>query len=331
MAYFKCTIGGASGDGVALIIECDPSFAGSVITADNGEDVFTDTCPSVAPYTVKFDGIPTGTYTISGVSGGETITKQFTVLDYTVSLHVIPDGATATPTDDIQTWLHCADIWDKNYTTIAQVLADVSTLQALIASNNAADYMARSTTWASSVTANANAMTYIGANNYCANKLLSNSTWLNAICNSTYFESVLNVEVPTMTSNTTPSGVASCENVDTSSYVAYYVFDGAESSTWWVPRTIDAWIGYEFPNAMIIKKLYIYNMSGSNRPFTAILKGSNDGNTWVELTDNISILVGDRKNIVVDNANAYKHYRLYTHGTNGMGGLINELQFYGRA
>lgn len=59
----------------------------------------------------------------------------------------IPDGRTVTPTDDIQIWLHCGNIWDKNYTTLAQVLADTDTLVALMASDNAVDYLVRSTTW----------------------------------------------------------------------------------------------------------------------------------------------------------------------------------------
>lgn len=63
----------------------------------------------------------------------------------------IPDGRTVLPTDDIQIWLHCANIWNKTYTTLAEVLADTTTLLALINSPNAVDYMVRSTTWAVSV------------------------------------------------------------------------------------------------------------------------------------------------------------------------------------
>jgi len=59
----------------------------------------------------------------------------------------IPDGSTVLPTDDIQIWLHCANICDKSYTTLAEVLADTTTLSALISSNNAVDYMVRSTSW----------------------------------------------------------------------------------------------------------------------------------------------------------------------------------------
>lgn len=332
MAYFECTIGGASGDGVALIIECASSFAGSTITADNGEDVFSETCPSVSPYTVRFEGIPTGTYTISGVSGGTTITKQFTVLDYTTTLHVIPNGSTVTPVNDIQIWLHCADIWDKNYTTIAQVLADASTLQALIASNNAADYMARSTSWASNVTANANAMTYIGANNYCANKLLANSTWCNAICNSTYFESVLNVKVPTMTSNTTPYGTASA-STDRGGYEAYKALDGNDSTFWWSTQypSNSPYIEYDFANSVCVRAIGIRDNSGAS---TVTIKGDNGNNTWAIVADNVPC--NNSTNIEIQNFinnTHYLKYRVYpkTIASSSNNWAIYTLQFYGRA
>lgn len=61
----------------------------------------------------------------------------------------IPDGRTVTPTDDVQILLNCANIWDKAYTTLTALFADTSTLQAVINSNNAIDYLVRSTTFAS--------------------------------------------------------------------------------------------------------------------------------------------------------------------------------------
>lgn len=308
--------------------------------------------------------------------------------------HKIPDGRTVEPTDDIQIWLHCANIWDKSYTTLAEVLADTDTLLALISSNNAVDYMVRSTTWAvatafvpnmtgyttpegevlysseypgipawqlfdgdnstrwvsyaatdyagykftskkivsslwyyqvasnatelgrlpknftlqgsndgstwtdiqsyvglqqqnnkfsttntteyqyyrinitsnygqsviqinelqfysASVTDNATAMTYIGQNNYAANTLLADATWCNAICNSEYFESVLNVKVPVMTSATTPEGVVTCSYEQTSpARYAWYAFDG-EINNWTTGSyTTNQWIQYQFTSSV---------------------------------------------------------------------------------
>lgn len=346
MAYFRCSTGSASsGDGVALVVECDVNFAGSTITADNGEDVFTEICPSVSPYTVRFEGIPTGTYTISGVSQGQTFATQFTVLDYETTLSAIPEGATVLPINDIQIWLHCSNIWDKNYTSISQVLADASTLQALIASNNAVDYMARSTTWANSVTANSNAMTYIGANDYCADTLLSDATWLNAICDSTYFESVLSVKIPTMTSNTTPSGEAFAK-YSYGDKLAYKAFDGNNTTYWENQGPSSGYsddkdnLGYMFTQKVNIKKLVITNLSGVQtyyliKSFT--LFASNDKTNWTDIKADCACAQNGSTTInIIGNNTKYKYWAIghmsswYNTNDNYLIS-IPEFQMYGRA
>ena len=337
MAWFECTTGASSGNGVALIVTTDASFAGSNITASNGEDTFTQQCPSSAPYVVTFENIPTGTYTISGVTGGQTVSKTFVVSDYNFEFHDIPTGSTATPVNVIQTWLHCANIWNKTYTTINQVLADTSTLLALISSNNAADYMARSTNWASSVCANQTAMGYIGNNNYCANKLLANSTWLNAICNSTYFESVLNVKVPTMTSNTTPSGNVIADYAQ-SGYDAYHAFDGNDNTFWNTYGSANPaaghWIGYSFTRAVCVRMVTI--LGRYNEPYNSIkdykIQGSNDGfanDIHTLATGQCAQNQGTTKVIFANNTN-YKNMRVYA--DNAWSGYIgaSTIQFYGR-
>lgn len=190
-----------------------------------------------------------------------------TVKEYTVDL-MTPEGSTVLPTDDVQIWLACASITDKAYTTISQVLSDTSTLSALIASNNAVDYMVRSTTWTSSVCADSTAMSYIGLNNYCANTLLDDEDWCTAIINSAYVDSVCNVKVPTMTSDTTPSGkvVASSSNTSAGRY-AWKAFDKIDNtSNQWQSATgqSSAWIYYEFAHKSKIKAVEITPSASSN-------------------------------------------------------------------
>ena len=256
----------------------------------------------------------------------------------------IPDGSTVLPTDDIQIWLHCANIWDKAYTTLAEVLADSTTLSALISDNNATDYLVRSTTWASGMCADSTAMTYIGLNNYCANKLLADATWCNAICNSTYFESVLNVKVPTMTSDTTPEGLCAYSNAYSDSYwnVAYKVFDGDTSSNGWLPppSTTNEYIYYRFKDIERLVMMQIAFTFGTNSvsPVLFDVIGSNDGTTWVDIasesiTGSGSIFevrkyyptaIASYKYLGVRNTNIW----FYTSGTRYTG--LFALQFYGR-
>lgn len=328
----------SGGDGADLVVTCSEDFAGATISCTDGTTTYTEICPSTSPYIVTFESIPTGTWTISGFAVGQTFSTTVTILDFTAELNSIPEGSTATPTDDIQIWLHCASIWDKNYTTISQVLADASTLQALIASNNAADYMARSTTWASDVTADSSAMSYIGLNDYCADALLEDSTWLNAICNSTYFESILNVKVPNMTSATTPSGEVTASSYYTASNnYPYYAF--SDNAYAWKPQTgeSNSWICYEFTEPVCVKKInFVVGKSGTFTDPVIIFQGSNDGNTWTDITTNITLTSATTQNIASSNATKFKKYRLYTAEnkllpTASQYYQFTKIQYYGRA
>lgn len=334
MAFFECLVGG-SGDGSTLTVTCYSGFAGLTISITNGVDTFSDVCPSTSPYEVVFDGLADGTWTISTVFGGETYTKTIEI-DATTTFNPIPDGATVTPTDDIQTWLHCGDIWDKNYTTIAQVLADASALQNLIASNNAADYMERSTSWASSVCANSTAMTYIGNNDYCADKLLSNSTWRTSICNSTYFESVLNVKIPTMTSNTTPSGncLYSTQNTGNGGY-AWKAFDNNDDTVWNSLNESSpnySYVGYNFGYNVKVYKAIIKSRLNNNAHQQ--LRGY-DGSNWIPLTESTAMNSGNSYSstfIIGGTINAYSSFSVYGKcDESTLANVIRTMQVYGRA
>ena len=97
----------------------------------------------------------------------------------------IPDGKTVTPVNDVEIWQKCAGISSPTYTTLAGVLSDNSLLMTLMASDNAVDYLVRSTDWVAPQSA-----------------------------------------VPIMTSDTTPSGVASA-SAYYSGRQAFHAFDGS--------------------------------------------------------------------------------------------------------
>lgn len=272
--------------------------------------------------------------------------------NYPVELLDAPNGATVTPTDDVQTWLHCANIWDKtDLTTIDDVIRDTTTLNTLISDNNASDYLARSTTWASDVCSNESAMTYIGLNDYCANKLLTNSTWIEAICNSTYFEKVLNALVLPMTSNTEPSGyeASSSSNYDTTT-LPYKAFDSiTDASSEWAASMNsqnNSYLQIKIKNAKVIKLIKIdldYRVSSSYyRTGIFDLLASNTGDfngEEVNLTPNhLTIEKTNSKysiNEMINNNAAYQYYRIKTIQYNctyagQKYAVLNNVQLYGR-
>jgi hypothetical protein len=465
---------------VALVVTCAQDFAGSVITATNGTDTFTETCPSVSPYTVRFEGIPTGTYTISGVSQGQTFTTQFTVLDYETTLNATPEGATVLPINDVQIWLHCAGIYDKTYTTLNEVLADNTTLLALISDNNAIDYLVRSTEWSGNgkglvptmtsdttpsgeaigsnryseaysyyrafdgkddtycnvtsvgsyvgydfeknvlitkvkfrtyadgwkntsiiikgsndkttwtdlsgelttntantdyyfninpnklsfryiamfvesglyanqfpipalqfytpeqICANQTAMGYIGNNDYAADTLLADATWCEAICNSDYFESVLNVKVPTMTSNTTPSGIASANFASTTAWRAFDNDDGTYTEVYINSAPTNPTVGYQFTQDVKINAIR-FGYINPNAPTQGSLSGKiydlqgYNGSSW-ETIKTITSDFGIAMYAVV-NSNKYSKYQLVSHDSTNTSDnwfSMSTLQLYGR-
>lgn len=341
MAYFECIVGngGSSGTGIPLTVNCDANFAGTTISVSDGTTTLTAQCPSSSPYTVEFELPNVGTWTVSGTYSGQTFTSIVTVTAFEANLNATPEGATVTPTDDIQTWLHCANIWDKTYTTISQVLNDSATVTALIASSNAVDYMVRSTTWASSVCANSSAMTKIGANNYCADTLLDDNTWLNAICDSTYFESVLNVKVPTMTSATTPSGAVKTDSAGGDAYKAFdnttacaYVYKSGSSNP------INKYIAYTFTSSVKVRKMMLQNRPDSNSGSLQIYKviaSNNGGVIWTDLSSEITetdMTAAAKHYHTLNNQAAYTTYGLYCiQAYNDGVANIPAIQFYGRA
>lgn len=341
MAYFECIIGSGSATAIPLIVTCTSSFAGTTITASKtGARTQTQTCPSSSPYEVTFILPEDGIWTISGIVSGQTFSETVTILPYEANLSDIPEGATVTPTDDIQIWLHCSNIWDKNYTTLSQVLADASTLQALIASTNAVDYMARSATWSTDVTADSSAMSYIGLNDYCSDALLSNSTWLNAICNSTHFDSVLTTKVPTMTSSTAPSGEVSASSTTNGS--PYKVFDGrtgqsSGGSYWDTTNYSNAWIRYRFTSPVAVRKMYFNTWNGVTVQIEepAHIQASNDGTNFINLKDFTTPGNGvNGINVNFVNNTKYQYYQVKfdqgNYQSTARHAFVDEMQYYGR-
>ena len=330
----------SGGDGADLIVTCSSVFAGATISCTDGTTTYQKTCPSSSPFEVIFDSIPVGTWTISGTAEGTLFSTQFTVVDFETALNAIPEGSTVIPTDDVQTWLHCANIWDKAYTTISEVLADASTLQALIASTNANDYLVRSTSWATAITTDQSAMSYIGLNDYCSNLLLADTDWSDAICNSTYFESVLTTKVPTMTDYTTPSGVVTSSGENIANNAAWKAFN--DSSEFWQSTEVSSntYIQYEFTSEVLIKKVTFKQFSSGTKSCDMYIKGANDGTFSTLETITISLIANSETSYNLNsNTSKYKKIRLQNVDTNGtrIGSdnrnydVTPRIQFYGRA
>lgn len=280
---------------------------------------------------------------VTGTTMTKTIDLSYWGIQPTVTFEDTPDGATVTPTDDVQTWLHCANVWNKSYTTISEVVADTTTLNTLIANENANDYLVRSTTFATDICNNESAMTYIGLNDYCAWSLLDDDTWNEAICNSNYFEKVLNVHLDILNSSSTEAthGGGAIVNIVGKPYQA---FDNDESTSWFVITEADTtprWLQYKSDKLanVIMKKAIVIGQNG--HPNADIQDITLYRNGDIQLCDTFKIADSkqtDKKtSIIFDNNKVGKSdtYKLVSsvvlaYSTYYYAAAIKELQFYGR-
>lgn len=169
------------------------------------------------------------------------------------------------------------------------------------------------------------AMRYIGLNNYAANTLLDDSNWHDPICDSAYFERVLNVKVPKMTSATTPSGKV-IFNGTTYEGQPYYSFN-SDLAVWKPYGTSCSYkLGYVYPEAIKIHKVVAPVESvGKLREVEA----SNDETNWTEIANYNGQVGGGTLNIF--GASQYSGFRVFTENTSSTGYLgFYKWQFYGR-
>lgn len=299
------------------------------ISITNGTETINTVFSSGGSATVTVH--ETGTYTAtveyppqSGTYYTDSATITTSGETQSMTIDTIPNGSTVTPTDTIQTWLKCAGL-NKPYTTLSAVLADHDTLYLLMASDNAVDYLVRSTTWVSGITADEYAMKYIGKWNYASDTLLDDSTWLTGILGSTYFESVVNAKVPTISASS--DKVISVN--PNSSNPPWKAFDKNTSTYGVADAGTGSYIGYDFTDAV---KVYRVSISSSSTSRTQSVKASNDRSTWTTLKSGISVGVSLGAVVVdIDDyayTDGFRYYAVFADDNQNVAEY--ELQFYGR-
>ena len=267
MNYFKCSVGG-SGKGNTVIVTCAEEFAGQTIVLAKIGKRYTKTCPSTSPYEVRFYGVEGGTYTVSATVQGQTYSETVVVQDVSCVLNY---GFSW------KIWVDTASQLDStDYASLSEVLADEEAVRELFLEHACVDYMADSTN------SNADLETIID-NDLCA-KWINNSDYaLDYLGANVVIKALMDTadkygygewvviddtttpptygpkgNVPVMTANNAPYGVAS----------AYQVFDGNASTT-----ASGTDFSYKFVNPICPKDFYC-NVSGGT------LQASNDGSTW---------------------------------------------------
>lgn len=141
--------------------------------------------------------------------------------------------------------------------------------------------------------------------------------------------------IPIMTTNTTPSGVASAS--DETAVPAFRAFDGASiSQRYWAPNgKTYGWVAYDFKTPTLVARydLMVILSNPTFGPKSWTFEGSNDGVNWTVLDtqNNQSTWINDKPNIYdLNKIGFYQKYRLNITSNNGAVSVgIGELRMYG--
>ena len=172
-------------------------------------------------------------------------------------------GTTIEPVNDVSIWQRCADL-TTTYTTVAQILADTTTLKTLLYNSNAKEYMIRSTTIMTAVIADSNAISILD----------NGMPYIN----------------PDMSSATTPYGNVSMSF--TNNYNYYGIFNSGEvttSSSYYYTAGNGGWIIWvtNAEKGVVPYKFTIKDTYGQN--VKAMIIGIKKDWSSVELTDVFTI------------------------------------------
>jgi hypothetical protein len=148
--------------------------------------------------------------------------------------------------------------------------------------------------------------------------------------------------IPTMTSNTAPSGIAFASTYYTSndSYNAYRAMNGNDDQTW-ISQTTTGYIGFIDTVAKAVDKYGVQSAGSANNGTNACprdwqLQGSNDttdgtDGTWTDIGNPVSGITysgqKEMKYFTVTNSTEYSAYRINITSNNGNSGVVEIGRF----
>jgi hypothetical protein len=126
--------------------------------------------------------------------------------------------------------------------------------------------------------------------------------------------------IPTMTSNTAPSGVVNTSG-SRSGYYPYSAFD-KNNTTMWASDSPVCWILYQFTTSKKICKYTMrsYDITSTDTPKSWTFEGSNNGSAWTVLDTQSNVTSwasGVKKEFPFTNTTGYTYYRINISANNG--------------
>ena len=219
-------------------------------------------------------------------------------------------------------------------TNMNELLSDPFWFNRLIENDDTFNYICNNSSYMQYVFNSANGMSKLATSSFAINKAFKD--YYSSFINSPYLSLVdqYAIKVPTMTSNSTPSGVALAT---TESMSAFYAFDkksdsSSARSAWVATKYNTGYIQYMFDKPNRIYKFTLENlMDGSSNYVTSFtLQGSNDGSNFNNIYSGTN---GSGNNtcrtfLIPTLQNRYKYYRIVVNEKGGNWTGFGEINFY---
>jgi hypothetical protein len=228
----------------------------------------------------------------------------------------------------------------NSQTAMDAVINSQTAMNAVINSQTALDAVINSQTAMNAVANSQTAMDAVINSQTAMNAVINSQTALNAIRNNatawnTFINSTINVkEVPTMTSNTTPEGVASASSIYGSSYDAFKALDKNTSTYWYAGGSAPQWIQYQFVSPVFVHTVVItgYGSAGNGyNPNSITIQASQDGSTFIDIQTFNQEFTNTATTLYIAKQGYYKYWRVRVNSTvnSSYSPRIIELNFKG--
>ena len=160
---------------------------------------------------------------------------------------------------------------------------------------------------------------YVGVNNVARKVLWAYAGDENNVARKVY-QSGNEVSIPTMTSNTAPSGTASASSIQSNDYPAWKAFDKNENTFWaslLYGSDHNRWVQYDFGYLVLPLSIKVKNYSSNNNAWSFVIEASTAGSSWDTLVDCSSNTAQVNTTYQISTSTMYRYYRYRcTNGAN---------------
>lgn len=309
-------------------IQGDENLYGATVTVkdSNNTTVGTVTLNAVTGQGTFIAKAP-DTYTFSATYSGETYTEELVVDEettYSVEIKTVFNW---------KAWIDTSQNLDsEDYDTLDELLVDELALRELFLTHDCIDYLAAWTSADNVIEAileNDLSAKWINNSDYALDFLGANTALkdvMDEVDKYGYGEWCLMPQVPKMTANNAPYGEAIASGYYSGSYANYMAFDGDPSTRWaGATNTANQYCGYHFISPILVTKVYWKASASINHK--AIVKGSNDGSTWVAIGEEFDVVENSDGWVdLSENTTAYSYFAVFNTEASEMS--FYTLQFY---